>query len=135
MERLILVYAADSGMLSAIQDSAKKLFRLKACSLCSITHGLLGEKEEWKDYTAEIGVPVDYYHRDEIPTEIRTSAGDDLPVILAQVNGKAVPLLSRQILEQCGGSVSALRRTLRQQAIQKNLEIRGISEDGAAQID
>lgn len=127
VERLILIYAADSGMLSAIQDSAKKLFRLKACPLCSITHGLLGEKDEWKDYTAEIGVPVDSYHHDEIPDGVRDVAGGDLPVILAQVNGQAVPLMSRSALEECGGSVTCLRTALRLQAAALNLEIRGIS--------
>lgn len=126
VERLILIYAASSGLLPAIHDSAKKLFHLKSCALCSITHGLISEKEEWKDYTAEIGVPVDSYHSDEIPDGVRDVAGDDLPVILAQVDGQAVPLISRSALEDCGGSVVCLRTALRLQAAALNLEIRGI---------
>lgn len=87
---------------------------------------MIGEKDEWKDYTAEIGVPVDYYHRDDMPEELKRAAGGELPAIFAQVGGGTVLLLSREALEGCGGNVSELRRALRQHAIDQNLEIRGI---------
>ncbi|HSL81751.1 MAG TPA: hypothetical protein VLF66_03190 [Thermoanaerobaculia bacterium] len=40
IDRLILVYAAESGLTNAVVDSAKKLLMVKGCSLCAITHGL-----------------------------------------------------------------------------------------------
>ena len=62
IDRLIFVFAANSGLLSAAVDSAKKVLRLRGCSLCSITHGLAGEKREWSECREEIGVPVLQVH-------------------------------------------------------------------------
>ncbi len=48
IRRLILIYNADAGKLSALVDSARKVLKLNGCALCSITHGLAGEKDEWR---------------------------------------------------------------------------------------
>ena len=45
IQRLVFVYAADSGLFHALVDSAKKLLMVKGCSLCAITHGLAGERQ------------------------------------------------------------------------------------------
>ena len=71
IERLIFVFDADSGALSAFFDSAKKALRLGGCALCTITHGLAGERSEWRECKEELGVPVEYVHRDEIGPELR----------------------------------------------------------------
>ena len=74
IDRLIFVFAANSGLLSAAVDSAKKVLRLRGCSLCSITHGLAGEKREWSECREEIGVPVLQVHGTldaSIPIEAR----------------------------------------------------------------
>ena len=71
VRRLILIYDADAGAMSALVDSARKLFKLNGCALCSITHGLAGEKSEWKTCRAEIGVPVDHLHRGEVFSPLR----------------------------------------------------------------
>lgn len=66
IERLILIYDANSGGAAALVDLTKKLLRLDGCSLCNITHGILGVKQEWRNCKRELNVPVDYLHRDEI---------------------------------------------------------------------
>jgi len=48
ISRLYFVYNAESGTLAAIVDSAKKLLSINGCPLCSLTHSLLGERNEWK---------------------------------------------------------------------------------------
>jgi hypothetical protein len=67
IDELILVYAADAGLVSALADSARKHFRLKGCTLCEITHGLAGERTEWQECTVAFGVPITCYHRDDVP--------------------------------------------------------------------
>lgn len=123
VERLILIFNAESGALAAIVDSTKKLFMLKGCTLCSITHGILGEKSEWKSCKEEIGVPVDYLHRDEVPEPMRRTVGQRLPCIVAQVGREFILLLTPEILERCKGNVADLKGKIAYHAATKNLEI------------
>lgn len=112
IDRLIFVFNADAGALNAFIDSAKKLLMINGCALCSITHGLAGEKSDWRHCKEEIGVPVDYVHRNEVTPEIRRVAGDHLPTILAQAGEELVVLLPPDVLERCKGSVADLKGRL-----------------------
>ena len=44
-----MVYNANSGKWNAIMDGAKKLLAVDGCPLCSLTHGMFGERPEWRD--------------------------------------------------------------------------------------
>jgi len=112
IDRLLLVFNADSGALAAFVDSAKKLLMINGCSLCSITHGLAGEKSEWRHCKEELGVPVDSIHRDEVDAELRSLIGDDLPCIVAESGGESVVLLGPDVLRRCRGSVADLKGRL-----------------------
>ncbi|NJL27837.1 MAG: hypothetical protein HC897_08025 [Thermoanaerobaculia bacterium] len=125
VHKLILVYAADSGKLSAFVDSARKLFKLKGCTLCSITHGLAGEKGEWRECREELGLPVDYLHRDELGSELRNVVGEQLPCVLAQTDSGTVLLLGPDVLERCRGSVDDFKGRLLTHAAMRDLELPG----------
>jgi hypothetical protein len=121
IERLIFVYRADSGKLNALIDSARKLLMIDGCALCTITHGLAGERGEWKSCRDEIGVPVDYVHRDELDGDLAAAVGDDLPCVVAEAEGRLTVLLRPQVIERCRGSVDDLRGRLRIHAAMKEL--------------
>jgi hypothetical protein len=108
IDRLIFVFNAGSGSFNAFLDSARKLLQIKGCTLCTITHGLAGEKSEWK----EIGVPVDYVHRDEISPELGRVVGDNLPCVVAEAGGELILLLGPDVLDRCKGSVADLKGRL-----------------------
>lgn len=112
IDHLIFVYAADSGAFAAFVDSAKKLLMINGCSLCSITHGLAGEKSEWRHCKEELGVEVEYVHRDEIDDELRAVVGGNLPCILARSGERATVLLGPDVLRRCQGSVADLKGRL-----------------------
>ncbi len=112
IDRLLFVFSADAGSFNAFLDSARKLLRIKGCTLCSITHGLAGEKSEWRECKEEIGLPVDYIHRDEVSAELRRVVGDQLPCIVAQAGNDLVLLLAPDVLERCQGSVADLKGRL-----------------------
>jgi hypothetical protein len=112
IERLLFVFSADSGSFNAFLDSARKLLRINVWTLCSITHGLAGEKSEWRECKEEIGLPVDYIHRDEISGELKGIVGDRLPCIVAQAGSDLVLLLTPDVLERCQGSVADLKGRL-----------------------
>jgi hypothetical protein len=123
IDRLLFVFNADTGSFNAFLDSARKLLRLNGCTLCSITHGLAGEKSEWRECKEEIGVPVDYVHRDEISAELHSVVGDQLPCIVAQTGTDLILLLAPDVLERCQGSVADLKGRLSYFASVNRLEL------------
>jgi hypothetical protein len=123
IDRLLFVFSADTGSFNAFLDSAKKFLRIKGCTLCAITHGLAGEKSEWRDCKEEIGLPVDYVHRDEISPDLRAVIGDNLPCIVAQTGRDLVLLLAPDVLDRCQGSVADLKGRLHYFASVNRLEM------------
>lgn len=123
IDRLIFVFSADSGTLNAVLDSAKKLLRIKGCTLCAITHGLAGEKSEWRDCKEELGVPIDYVHRDEISEHLRGVVGDKLPCVVARTGEDFVFLLGPDVLERCQGSVADLKGRLQTLSAMRRLAL------------
>lgn len=123
IDRLILVYNADSGALASFVDSAKKLLMINGCSLCSITHGLTGERSEWRHCKEELGVPVDSVHRDEVDHELGTVVGDRLPCIVAVHGDERTVLLGPDVLQRCRGSVADLKGRLNYFASMNRLEL------------
>lgn len=124
VDRLILLYDANSGAWGAVVDTAKKILMLKGCPLCSITHGIAGEKNEWKSCREEIGIRVDYLHRDELQGETARLAQEvGLPCVLAQSGSELVPLLNPEVLERCRGSVAEFRGKLHYYASAKELDL------------
>lgn len=108
IDRLLFIYDADRGPVSAFIDSAKKLLMVKGCALCSITHGTLGEKGEWKSCRDELGVPIDYVHRDEVTEELGKIVGDNLPCIVAWADNEYILFITPDVLERCRGSAADL---------------------------
>ena len=123
IDRLIFVFSADSGSFNAFLDSAKKFLKIKGCTLCAITHGLSGEKEEWRECKEELGVQIDYVHRDEISEDLRRVAGENLPCVVARADGELVFLLGPDVLDRCRGSVADLKGRLQIFAAMKRLEL------------
>lgn len=123
VERLIFVYDADSHRWSALVDGARKLLTLKGCALCRITHGIAGEKEQWKSCKEELGIPVDYKHRDDLDPELRRLVGDRLPSVVAVTGTERVVLLTPDVLDRCKGSVSDFKGRLSYHAALRNLTL------------
>jgi hypothetical protein len=123
IDRLIFVFNAGSGSFNAFLDSARKLLQIKGCTLCTITHGLAGEKSEWKECKEEIGVPVDYVHKDEIWPDLDTVVGSKLPCVVAMAGGELVFLLGPEVLDRCKGSVADLKGRLSVFSSMKGLEL------------
>jgi hypothetical protein len=122
VDRLILCYNADAGKLSALFDSARKMFALGGCSLCSLTHGLAGEKHDWSASKASYCVPIEYAHRDELAGDLGTLVRDRLPAVVAVTGKEYVLLLDRADVAKLGGTVAALNGEIRVRATRAGLE-------------
>jgi len=99
---LLFVYNADSGLFNTMTDIAHKMLSPStyACSLCAITHGVFAEKQEWRAFIEELGVPVEFLHRDEFERQYSAPL-DAYPAILQNQNGNMNVLLAAADINRC----------------------------------
>ncbi len=113
VERLYVVYNADSDLWSLLVDVARKLAGRDECPLCTLTHGATGERTAWKACKQALRVPVDAVHRDELTDELR-QLGAELPFVAVRVGGRPELLLDRAAI--AGLRTEELERALRERA-------------------
>lgn len=65
--KLVFVYNANAGKVNAAFDIAHKLLSPSTyrCSLCSLTHGIFGEKEAWRKFRESSSLELEFLHKDE----------------------------------------------------------------------
>ena len=122
IDRLLFVYNANSGKWNAILDGAKKLLAVDGCPLCSLTHGVFGEKAEWRACKDSFGVPVEYVHRNELSESLRDLTNGQLPCVVARIGTRYEILAGPDVLDRCGKSIAELRGRLVFRAAGKGLE-------------
>ncbi len=61
-------------------------------------------------------MPIAYYHRDNVPEDVRRAAGEALPCVLARLGREYVLLLGPEALARCDGKVSDFKGRLRYNA-------------------
>jgi hypothetical protein len=112
--RILFLYNADSGVLAAMLDSARKLARSPdACPLCSITHGVAGKKKDWRRIECSLELPGVYCHRDELPGRVEGFLEAErlaLPVVLFEnADGSYEVAVTAAALGECRGSPECLK--------------------------
>jgi hypothetical protein len=105
IDRLILLYDADSGRWGRLRAIATHALARKGCALASITHDLFGVKPEWRDHRVGLGVAVTCLTRDRIPPRLRAAVGDRIPAVIAEVMDQYVVVLDRDVLRRSRGNV------------------------------
>lgn len=92
--RLLFVYNADGGPISALMDAVHKIVspRTYSCSLCFITYGAVSMRREWKSYIERLPYPAEFLYRDEFRS-CWPQLVVPLPAILIQLDGGTPSLL------------------------------------------
>ena len=87
--KLLFVYNADSGLWDSLLDIGHKAVSpdTYGCNLCSITHGALRERPEWKKFKRETRHELEFLHRDEFEKRFGKNHGYGLPAVFAE-NGE-----------------------------------------------
>lgn len=101
--RLIGVYDAEGTLRGEVAYWIGARLGRRHCSLCEVTHGLFTEKIEWRSCRSGLPVPFDTYHRDDQPPEVRVTAQNRAPVIVAETTTGHVVLLDGLRIENAGG--------------------------------
>ena len=113
IERLTMVWNAESGAATAFLDLLKKLLHVGDCALCDLTHRGASQNPEWSKCWQAVGVPVKLLHRDDLDAPLREASLGRFPCVVAHTNSEIVLLLGPEDVERCGGSVEALREAVR----------------------
>jgi len=66
-KKLIFVYNADGDIASSLIDAVHKIVKPSTykCNLCMITYGAVSMKKEWRDFINNLGIIVEFLHKDE----------------------------------------------------------------------
>lgn len=85
MQRLVMVYNADAGLVNAALDTLHKTFSPSTydCNLCAITYGAVSMKAEWRRFIDSLDLPVEFLHRDEFRDDT-ANPGLSLPAVLIE---------------------------------------------------
>ena len=115
---LIFVYSTDSHAVNELFDTGHKTLSPSTyrCSLCELTHDTLAEKERWREFRRSIGLPMEFFHRDEF--EEQYDLRFDYPVILMKDNEIEVLLRKERI--DAVASLEELIETVRQEIEKKS---------------
>lgn len=110
---LIFVYNADSGFVNTLLDIGHKIVspQTYACNLCAITHSTFSMRDEWKNFVAGLGAPIEFLHRDELEKQygIRDVG---LPAVFRKTDGTLETWISREEINNCH-SLEDLERLIR----------------------
>jgi hypothetical protein len=108
ISRLVGVYDADGSVLGELRYVVRARIGRAHCALCDITHGRVRERSEWRAAREHLPRPIDLFHRDDQPDEVRAAGGSSPPAILAETDRGFVLLLDGGGLEGCAGSPQRL---------------------------
>jgi hypothetical protein len=96
LQRLVIVYNADAGLLAGVMDSVHKIVSPSTypCQLCAITYGLTSMKRDWRAFLDGLGMAVVFHHRPDFRTAFPQAADWPLPLIALEQGGKMRVLVS-----------------------------------------
>ena len=115
--KLIFVYNANSGKVSAILDGLHKMVNPSTydCNLCAITFGNFSEVKIWKEFREESEAEMKFYHKDEFLKKFRSKwlPKYDFPVLLSEENGALELFIDAQelnSLEDANQLIATIRK-------------------------
>ena len=96
MMKLIFVYNAGSGKVSALQDTLHKIISPSTynCRLCQITHSIFNEKKEWRTFLDSLELDSEFLHKDEFVEAYPALSKSQLPVVFLKESEKMSELIT-----------------------------------------
>jgi hypothetical protein len=107
VRELVGVYAADGTVWGELSYWVGARLGRAHCALCDITHGTFREKDEWRSCRADLAVPFQAVHRDEMPADVASAVGE-LPAVVGRTDDGVILVLGPAALAACDGDPLAL---------------------------
>ena len=103
----------DGGLRGELRYLAGHYLRGQSCSLCEITHSPFRRKSAWDAAAADLGIPIDLLHLNELDPGLAAHVGDDAAMVVGERPGMRVTLLDNADLSRLDGDVSSFFSLLR----------------------
>ena len=110
-DRLTFVYDADGSLAGEVKYWVGTLFGAQHCSLCDLTHRRFGKRKAFDECAGRLGTPIEYLHRDELPSSLRDVASA-LPAVIGHVGAESVLLIGPEELSALDGDLAAFEAVL-----------------------
>ena len=111
--RLLGIYRADGGLRGELRYLAGHYLRGQSCSLCDITHSPFRRKAAWDTAVADLGVPFDLLHLNELDADLAAHVGDDAAMVIGEHPTGRITLMDNDDLTRLHGDVAAFFAELR----------------------
>lgn len=121
IKRFIGVYNASGTVWGELSYFVGARFGRAHCALCTITHGLTSEKEEFQVCKRKLKMKFDTYHNNDQPDLVR-KVSEALPLVGAETDDGFVLLLGPDELEKCQSSLEAMMEAMKKRSIELGLE-------------
>ena len=114
VQGLVGVYDAEGSLRGELAYVWGRLRGTRHCGLCDVTHSPVRRKRAWDRMVADLGVPVELLHLDELPADVAAAVAEHgAPVVLARTDEGLAVLLDRAALDALDGSVDAFAAAVR----------------------
>lgn len=107
------MYRADGGLRGEFRYLIDHYLRGESCSLCDITHSPFRRKAAWDQHVADLGIPFDLLHLNELDPPLAAFVGDRAACVIAETGDERVMLLTNDELGALDGSVDAFFTVLK----------------------
>ena len=112
VDKIYFVWNEDFSLAAAVRAIGDILKGKHACSLCAIAYNRVIKKPAWKDYCQSLQIVSEERYRNQLtPTQYQVAKGE-FPVVLADVNGQVVMLLSKQAIDSCNEDLNTFKQKL-----------------------
>lgn len=99
--KLLFVYNANSGLFSAVMDSAHKVLSPDTyeCNLCKLTYGNFKAKKTWIDFLKVLNIEKTFLHKNDFEKKYPNKK-ISYPIILIEDNGNLEIFLDTEALNK-----------------------------------
>ena len=111
IDRLTFVFDADGSLAGEVKYWVGSLFGAQHCALCDLTHHRFGKRKAFDECAGRLGTPIDYLHRDELPSSLR-SVAPALPAVIGHAGTESTLLIGPEELASLDGDLVAFEAML-----------------------
>ena len=106
--KLIGVYNANGGLIGELSYVLGKLLGTRSCSLCSLSHDLIREKQHFKSWRQSLPIDFDLLHLNELDERVLKTVDGRVPCVVWVEGEQMGEILTDEDLRQMNGNEALL---------------------------
>ena len=106
--KLIGVYNANGGLIGELSYVLGKLLGTRSCSLCSLSHDLIREKQRFKSWRQSLPLDFELLHLNELDERVFRTVDGRVPCVIWVEGEEIGEILTDDVLRQMNGDEALL---------------------------